>query len=315
MKTHSKLLIMSLFSSLVIVAGCDSIVQVDDAGNGESLQAGSFSLSRIQSPEFSKQQAASLPESQDEEDFDLGDIGNTTEFYFVLTNSGETDIEDITLSSNHPGFQIYPASIPVLKPVADVGLYQVIRLTAVHGTAPNGVGPPAPVMEPGTVSTEVKVKGETTDAKGDTLEIELETKLSVHAQLADIRVFHEEGEVDLSSPSGSVMGSRVYSEGVLRKYTIPRDSGPITVENTGNVKVEFSAFAYRYPDFNKLPSFELNPGETGTVDWPFGSFVGASNSLSLVMGTGNIITEQERLPFQDDGKVYVVLSPEHNFSP
>ena len=307
MRKNIKLFVISAFSVCLLVVGCDSSVQPDLSEEEDSIQAGNFALHHVQSPSFSKHDAMALPSAQDANTFDLGSIGNTKDFFFVLINVGDTDIHNVTLETEHPGFDIYPKTIDTVKPVSDIGLYQMIRLSVIHGTAASGVGL-APVMEPGDQTTQLNISGTTTNSEGDSLTIELVADLSVDVKLADIRVSHVGGDVDLTSPSGSVMNSRIYS-GWLRRYEIP--GREITVENTGNVDLPITAYAFNYPSFVQILDIVLPPEESETLEWPF-EFFGGGDTFSLHIDVGNIITDRERLPIQSDGKVYVALgAPVH----
>ena len=282
----------------MLTYGCESTTSPDTT----VVEPGSFAISRIHTNTAPLQVGSGHISGQSTASFDLGNVDNTSDYYFVLTNAGDTDIEEITLETHHSGFTISPDFIEVLPPQNEMSLHQVLKLTITHGTSASGVGH-APLLEPGPLTAALQISGKTVNEQGDSLMAELKADLSVVARLSDLQIYSGEQQIDLSSPSGSVLNSRLY-ESFLRRYDVPKND--ITVENTGNTELKFTAFKYAYPQFIQEAEFTLEPGNTATYSWPLVQSDDAS-MFAFVMDPGNIITDHKRLPIQNDGLVYIPL--------
>ena len=293
----------------ILVAGCGGNTVSPES---EQVEPGAFSISRIQTVSKAAAAAAVHTMGQTAAAFNLGNVANTTDYFFVLTNAGDTNIENISIEIDHPGFQISPEFLDELPPMEQLSIHHVIRLTIIHGTSPSGVGN-APLLEPGAILSELDIKGTTTDAEGNDMEVELKVDLSVNAMLADLRLFRSDSEIDLTSPSGSIMNSRLYS-GWLHLYNV--GANEITVENSGNVTLAITTYRYYYPHYDQSHSFELAGGDAKTLEWPEfeltdidgEEMIRLASNFNFKIDIGNTITDRERLPVQNDGYVYIVLS-------
>lgn len=268
-----------------------------------TVEPGSFAITQV--PFGSSVSPVELPVSAitGNREFNLGEIGNTSEFYFVLVNTGETNIVDVTLSVDHPGYRVHPASIPVLPPATEVALYQLVKITVIHGTPLSGIGL-APVLAPGAALSELRIEGTTTGADDESLDVGFTADLAAYALLADIRVTYGGGEVNLAAPSGSVFGGGY--PGTVSTYMIPNNR-EITITNTGNVDLDLTVRGVRNPpQILNLGTFVLEPGQSETVIWPY-SMLSHSDSFRFILNDVTTITDRRRLPIQSDGRVYVVL--------
>lgn len=288
----------------LLTYGCDSTTSPDTT----AVEPGSFAISRIHTKTAVHQAASGHESGQNSVSFDLGNVDNTSDYFFVLTNAGDTDIEDITLETHHSGITISPNYIEVLSPQIEMSLHQVLKLTITHGTSPSGVGH-APLLEPGPLTSALQISGRTKNEQGDSLKAELNADVSVVARLSDLQIYSGSQQIDLGSPSGGILNSLLY-EGTLRRYNVSVRND-ITVENTGNAELIFATYKQGYPHFEQETEFTLEPGDTTTYSWPL---VGDNNAsfFAFVMDPGNIITDHRRLPIQNDGMVYIVLYGENH---
>lgn len=176
------------------------------------------------------------PTSASGSGFDLGTIKNTTNFYFLLRNGGGTSITGITLSSSNAAFQVVPQTIDSVPPDSTAGLLPIIKVIAVHGTSPSGIGFAA-LMAPGTNTTIVSIQGTTTNASGAATPVHLDANMSVTALLVDVTVLDGSSVVDLAKPPVFGLGANTCGVSVPGFY---RDIATLTLQNTGNVPLAVS---------------------------------------------------------------------------
>ena len=283
--THSSSLPLFLLF-VFLAAGCDGL-----NGEGKALQPGALSLARISS------------ESGTDNTFELGELKNTKPYNFFLTNKGETDIFGVTIESSNTGFVVEPALIPILHASTDLGLEQALQVMAIHGTDPSGLGP-AELLPMGVNETQLRIRGQTTDASRDTIHVDLRATLQVNAQLADIEIYDSNGLVQLDAPAGTVLGA--IAPWPITRYTVA--DGNVRLLNTGNVDVQVRI--YRRTGTNEYEEIDVSlaPSEENTVE--------RARELVVVRVDANrTITDAARLPIQQDGLIYIACDIDHSPPP
>jgi hypothetical protein len=140
--------------------------------------------------------------------FDLGALRNTRSFYFLLGNSGDTPIVDVTLGSDADAFRLTPATIDRLDPGKGIGVLPILDLTAVHGTAASGIGFDD-LLPMGANTATLTLRGTTVLANGDSTAVTASVDVAVDALVADLRVLKGATEVDLADPDGTVIGGNL----------------------------------------------------------------------------------------------------------
>ena len=265
-------LILLLFIAVILPA-CDGL-------NEEELQPGALSLASVNAA------------GEADNVFSLGDVKNTKAFNFYLTNSGDTDIFDVSIESSNEDFIIDPDSIPVLQVGRDLLLEQGLQVTAVHGTDASGLGPTKP-MRMGMNETELRVRASTTNASGDTLSLRVRASLQVNALLADLEIYDLNGKVALDAPSGTISG--VVTPTRLSRFEVA--DGNLRLVNTGNVALQIRLF--QVEDATQFEDVMLLPGEESTVERN-------REPIIVRIDTDRTVTRANLLPIQLDGYVYVV---------
>ena len=186
--------IILVLSILSVISGCGG--PTDSTTNKHSKQSGGqFSISKLHEsntrimPNFKIDisQAPNLMVNPIESiSFDLGDIKSSQQFNFILTNAGDEKITSINLTSTNPNFKITPSSISRIDPFNEASLLNVIKVSALHGTALNGVGF-IDLMPMGINDVEIGVIGVTVK-NGVTENVSLTLNVEVKALVADIEV-------------------------------------------------------------------------------------------------------------------------------
>lgn len=81
-------------------------------------------------------------------DFNLGDIGATTTYLFMLRNTGNVPATNVVITADNPAVKVSPGVISVLQPEGVAGLLPIIRVTVQHGSQSTGIGI-APILPMG----------------------------------------------------------------------------------------------------------------------------------------------------------------------
>ena len=235
--------------------------------------------------------------------FDLGDINNTRSYDFYLTNSGETDLFDVSIASSSDQFLVEPATIRVLRPRGGEAPHQNLKITVLHGTSASGVGP-AETLVMGVNEVNLDISAKTITGEGDTLSVDAQAVLRINARLVDVEIFHGGGALDLRAggspdrfynPTGIVWESRVYR--VV--------NGPIRIMNTGNVQLQvriLKQFETSAPPTYRETNVVLEPLEEASIDR-------GQERIFIRIDGGNTISDFEALPIQQDGLIYIACMP------
>ena len=225
--------------------------------------------------------------------FDLGTIRNTTSFYFLLRNGGETSITNVTLSSSTGAFQVTPPSIDIIPPDAGASLLQIIKVTAVHGTAASGIGFTA-LMPAGSNTTTLSIQGTTRNGHDAPTPVRLDANLSVMALLVDVSVLDGDSVVDLAHPAFHGLGANTC--GVL----VPgfgRITATLMLRNTGNVPLAVSVWS----GTAGVPTRQ-------TVAVGGSSAFSDTSELTVQLDGGGTISDHNRLPLTPCGTVILLFS-------
>jgi hypothetical protein len=72
-------------------------------------------------------------------DFDLGQIGYTTSYQFLLENIGDEPATNLQITASVPGVVIWPSALGVLSPAGAGGVRPIVTITLTHGKKADGV--------------------------------------------------------------------------------------------------------------------------------------------------------------------------------
>jgi hypothetical protein len=235
--------------------------------------------------------------------FELGDIKASKEFFFLLTNGGDQPIFDIQLVTDNEQFIITPKKIDKLEGSRtnnyeeNAGFIPIITLGINHGTQINGVG--YTDLLPMNINTSLLTISGKTIKNNDTITISSEFDFSVDVKIMDIKLYVQNNEIDLTSPSGGV-STTLGGLGFMRFYSISSDN--IEFENTGNVPINLT---YGQDDNQQSSIIEQDIKKQLTIK---------SMDCFILDGNGTI-TDNNRIQLGNDGKGYFTLLikfPENN---
>ena len=262
-------------------------------GSPVTLAPGAFALSRAEG--LAKAQATTGQNDSDTIVFNLDTVRASRDFYFILLNSGQIDIDSISVSTTNAAFTVTPGLIQKLKPSGASALGTIIRVTAVHGIALDGVGTTDP-LPPGENSSVISIAGITHDNHSAQMPVACLAKLQVFALLMDIALLDSLTNVDLSKPqvhAACTEGSIGFADG----YSILKGARLV---NTGNVPIEVFWFSNYV---SSIPNKVIRPGDTASIAQSI-----LSNGIFVKLFGHNTITDPARLRMGNDGAAYIYLT-------
>jgi hypothetical protein len=216
--------------------------------------------------------------------FQLGELRASRDFYFILRNGGNADVEDVALSIDNSAFVLSPTTIERIPALDTSSVAPIVRVRAVHGRGADGLGF-APLMPMGESQATLTITG---SSAGDLLS--LSAIVTVDAKVMDVEL-RSGAAIDLSG--WGISPSSLGGLGYIRHYFI---RGGLTLTNIGNVDIEVKYFT------NDRPPVTAHVGETiGLFTLPRGF---------VTMGfAGGAITDNERLQLGNDGIAYLSVGP------
>jgi hypothetical protein len=210
------LLVAALLSQLFI--GCKK----DDEQQPAS-QSGYFIVAASQN---SSSPGARTAGGKTDTRFNLGPLRASREFMFMLSNGGNKDIFDITLSGDNHAFEVFPQNIQRLAGKETGGVTQVVTVGVIHGVQLHSLPGQwlAPNLPKGLNEATIAVKGKTLHGR-DTIEVTGDFIVSVDAQVADAKIVCGSQDVNPQNDQGGNQFWYVYPDRTVRMV------------NTGNVRI------------------------------------------------------------------------------
>jgi hypothetical protein len=289
MKTKSFLLLSLI--SLLIIGSC---TKENDQQISNVRKPGSFKLIEIRN---SKNLLNKSINDTNTSNFNFGNLKASKEFYFLLTNTGDEPIYDISLTSKNPAFTVSPSDISsiagglLFSNEENTGLIPMINIGVIHGIQLNGVGY-TDLLAMGLNTSTLKITGKTLNNE-DTIQISKSVSLTVNAKIMDIKLYTNSSEIDLTSPQGlSVPGFGGLGS---IKYYIVNSSSTVSIKNIGNVPIDVH-FSNTFNGFNNLISIPISD----SISLPTLS----GNDIWFELDGDGTITDENRLQLGNNGKSY-----------
>lgn len=239
------------------------------------------------------------PTDVGETSFDLGSIKASRDFYFLLSNTGSSEIEDVVLTSSNDAFQVTPSEISVIKPASEVaqeiGVTPVMTVSVIHGVELGGFGLGfADVLPAGENSTVLSISGKTTDGEGAEVDVGLDVELTVEAQVVDLELYCAGVLVDFASPYYFNNCNNVEGPISFDNYSC---NGQAQIKNIGTV--DFTANLYDCIQGTLLGSPTCSPGETISIADDVDP-----NPLVIEIDGDNTAADSERFELYYNGNIY-----------
>lgn len=216
-----------------------------DESNGIS---GKFELRFLSNQELSSLISSQIASRQgysslDVNEFFLDTIKSSKSFYFIISNYGQSDITDVTMTTDNKNFIVSPESIPLIPGTNENLLFtQVFSIDVLHGTMINGIGS-AEFLNKGENFCNLTIKGKTLSGRSVTT-VSLEAKIIVYAELMSISLFQRRFDYDLNTPDSRLHGGGSYSIDEMNIFHYFTINPPVTIRNTGNVNIEMTLASF-----------------------------------------------------------------------
>ena len=262
-------------------------------------KAGSFLLTAINNTNVKS--ASIISNSPVKNEFLLGDLKASKEFFFLLSNGGDNPIVDIRFKTDNPQFTIVPESISSLSGKSSTdndNFIPLISLGILHGTRINGIGY-TDMLPMGENTATLTITGKTVE-NGQTIELESKYSFTVNAKKMDISLSVDGNPIDLLSPSGTAGSGRNYGGlGALRIYEVK--SSTLTIQNIGNVEISLTQIEMANNGTLKtLDAIPILPDQSANIN-----IIERFNVLSL--NSNGTITDDSRIQLGNDGKGYLSI--------
>ncbi|WP_299457326.1 hypothetical protein [uncultured Microscilla sp.] len=240
-------------------------------------------------------QSAKNQRTSEVTNFDLGNLKASKSFYFILSNTGDRAITDVTIESNNPQFEIFPKTIDKLAGASENGIVPLLELGVIHGNRLNGVGFQS-LLPMGDNTVEVTIKGKTQGENGEEA-VELKAQVKLFAQVMDVEFYKNGEKIDLSTFT-RVSGPFAHESGLssLRLY-VANKTDAISVKNVGNVNIQLK---YEDSPNTTVINKPLATEQELTLD-------NFSDLLIFALDGGGAMTPYSTLQLGNDGKAYMAF--------
>ncbi len=269
-----------------------------EEGNTQSINtSGKFAFSML-----NNLKSANVNPSTDSTSFVLDTIKSSRSFYFILANAGQTNITNVSISSDNINFNITPSIIANLPAVGIVNstssLIQVIELDVIHGIRINGVGYTG-LLPMGNNTCHITITGNTSNGK-DSINLKYIAKINVFAKVMNITLSQGNSEINLLKPNGAEGAG--YTSGFMNLYNC-NSSPALYLKNTGNVSIAYSLLNNITQSPPVLQSSIVNVNDSVAIDinlFPFG--LG-----NIQLDSNGTIFDQTKIALGTNGDGYLAL--------
>jgi hypothetical protein len=261
--------------------------------------SGKFSFFRVETLKSTPSDSATNQAS-----FNLDTVKSSKSFYFILSNSGEKDISNISITTDNENFSIAPSTVSLLpgkNNSENPGLSQVISLDIIHGIRLDGVGY-GKLLPKGKNYSLITISGTTNNGNVDTI-ISLTVKVEVFAKVMDISLSGKKGEIDLSRADGTVS---IQHHGFYSMFFYSFYDSTVNIENTGNTEIMMNLLHQTDspPFYDTIQSVRLYPDDIFTIELPI---VNISPLYFFTLDSQGTICDPQRICLGNDGIGYVGL--------
>ncbi len=218
--------------------------------------------------------------SSDSVNFDLGDLRGSKSFYFILQNTGDTSITNISLTSTDTSLVITPSHIAVLNTNGTSSVLQTVKVTILDGTLiENGIGS-VPLQPMGDLMKSIQIVGSSNST------VSLNLNLTMHSYVMDITMFSGLDTVNFSSADPNIFSSVPF-------YNVPKVDSIWSIQNIGNVPIKVTVYTQ---NFDSLISKQtLNPNQTMTFPIIINA-MGVSDNITIEDYTNTIYNSKKFYP-------------------
>jgi hypothetical protein len=302
MKKALVIIIMGLIS-----CGCEKEKTGGETGELELRFLSDEVLAGNPSSQINSPQGSPDPNTRE---FFLDTLKASKTFYFILSNSGNNDITDITLSTDHQSFIVSPSSIPLIPGSSGNEIaYRAFSVDVLRGTMMNGIGS-AEFLPMGENTCHLSIQGTTGNGASED-SVKFEARVVVFAEFMSVSIVQGGYEYDLNNPDIGLYGAEPFPIDRMNIFLYYTIDPPVAVRNTGNVAIEMSMASFDTGD-PIIQTALLQPGDTINFLLPLRE----SDSLiggKIRLGSNGTVFDINQLSIGRDGAAYFALAYPHQF--
>ncbi len=283
-----------MMKKILYLIFCVSILNCSGSGNDPSPAELEFIY--LPSLDDASQKAinetTSLTGMVESNDFELNEIRGTKSYHFIVKNNSDFDAEDVelTISTELEGItvdKVFFDKIPSFESLDldEILTNYIVKVTVTHGLSPNGDGSIAPLQPRGNQSIVLRASN---------LGANIEAVASFEVLIAELSVFDENGEIDMSDPDSGVLVGGFEANAFFPQYNAGTDA---KIVNTGNVDLPVQIFN----NFLVLPVINviLEPGEEYEV-W-------GDRTVTVAILEATAVRDFDTFPVINNQKFYFAL--------
>lgn len=239
-----KRIMRSIFTFLIIAGlllhGCEKDETNCFPGN---LELHFISFHESTSHEYSQIASQQEINCNDGSEYFLDTIKSSRTFYFIIGNNGQSEITDVTVTTDNENFIVAPTHIPLIPGAnRDMLLNQVFSLDVLHGTRINGIGS-AKFLNKGDNICNLSIKGKASYGRSST-SVSLNVRIKIYAELMSISLFQGRFEYDLNTRDVLMSGFGTYPIDEMKMFYYFTINPPVTIKNTGNVDIKMTLMSF-----------------------------------------------------------------------
>lgn len=315
---YQRFVILILATCMMFASGCN---QNSPSGPEVSVtlkpESGRFGISHMGG--LAKKSALAEVKEGPGVSFNLGQIKGSTGYFFLLYNIGAVPITNVSLAIGTPGYAVFPTSMDTLIPGSDVGMLPVVKVSAFHGTAYDGVGT-RPLLPMGNNTFTLHIEGTSKTASGADTTIELEAAMNLEAMVMDLDVSGKSGSITTSPFQGNINETfegvpGVKNERIYSCNTECVDDSVVAITNTGNVPLHITLYSSSIsPGSQRVVAtrlFDSTIALSDTCKFTFDSDIDQQRFLVIASGE-NTVSNPDKVMLQDNGSFYLVINPGEN---
>lgn len=278
---------MRQFFYLTPLCFCACLFQGENSEKGDFT--GPIELIPVSLQNLGKVDAGTPNENSIGNGIDLDTITGSVVEYFIVQNTGGTNINGVEMVSDNPNFSFHPSKISMLPPAKQLNVQQIIALKIKNGSGSAGGGYDS-ALKAGPNQAAVSISGSTIDKANNVQVLSEKITMKAYVKRADIKVVDSIGTIAFSSLGGGGTLSGL-SPDLYSSYSVHGDS--VTLANTGNVDLKVSV--WRGYSFDVKTDLKIKVNENARIPVP-----------STIAFDGNGVTsDPARFLVARDGRTYL----------
>jgi hypothetical protein len=285
----------------------------DDLYKSKNDISGKFVLKQTSSlKSLKKSSYLSIYKSDDSVFFSLDTIKSSRSFYFLISNSGQSDITDIAMTTDNSNFIVTPKTIPLISGINSKNnptLNQVFSIDVIHGTMINGIGS-ARFLNMGYNYCNINIQGKTFN--GDTVIVKLKANIRIFAEIMAISLYQGKYIYDFSNPDWDLVGCGTFNIREMIMFDYYTINPPVTIKNIGNVDIDMTMISFNVNN-PIIQTGLIHPLDSLNLSLPYNELDTREVGGMLRLDSKGTIFDVNKLSKGRDGAAYFALNNPDEF--